>query len=89
MQARKRDPSGWRLPAEELEAMIQASIRNVLADHRQLGEVIGVEGRDAAAIKTAMDRAAELGRSMSVPIVNGARDLPISGEVKFPSWRAW
>ena len=66
MQARKRDPSGWRLPAEELEALILASLRNLLADHRQLGGIIGVEGRDATAVKTAMDRAAELGRSMSV-----------------------
>jgi hypothetical protein len=67
MKARKRDASGWRLPAEELESLILASMRTLLADHRQLGGIVGVEGRDANAIKTAMDRAASLSHSLSAP----------------------
>ena len=68
MQARKRDASGWRLPAEELEAMILAAMRILVADHRQLGGIIGMEGREANAVMVAMDRATEFGRSLSMPL---------------------
>ncbi len=68
MQARKRDASGWRLPAEELEATILAALRTLLADHQVLWGLIGVEGRDAAAIKAVMDRAVSLGQSLSAPL---------------------
>ncbi len=68
MKARKHDASGWRLPAEELEATILAAMRTLLGDHRQLCGLIGVEGRDAAAIKAVMDRAANLGQSLSAPL---------------------
>ena len=68
MQARKRDASGWRLPAEELEATMLAAMRTLLADHQQLCGLIGVEGRDAAVIKAVMDRAVSLGQSLSAPL---------------------
>jgi hypothetical protein len=68
MLARKRDASGWRFPAEELEATILAAMRNLLTDHRQLGGIIGVEGLDAVAIKAAMDRAINFGQSLSAPL---------------------
>jgi site-specific DNA recombinase len=68
MKARKHDASAWRLPAEELEATILAAMRTLLGDHRQLCGLIGVEGRDAAAIKAVMDRAVSLGQSLSAPL---------------------
>jgi site-specific DNA recombinase len=74
MQARKRDASGWRLPAEELEATILAALRNLLADHQQLLEIIGGEGREATAIKTALDRATNLGHSLSAPLDQNATE---------------
>ena len=74
MQTRKRDASGWRLPAEELEATILAAMRTLLADHRLLCGLVGVEGRDATEIKAVMDRAINFGQSLSTPLDQQAAD---------------
>lgn len=57
-----------RLPAEELESLILASLRTLVTDHRQLGGIIGIEGRGANTVMQAMDRATEFGGSLSVPL---------------------
>ena len=78
MQARKRDASGWRLPAEELEAKILSAMRNLLADHQQLGRLIGVEGRDAGEIRTAVDHGANLGLTLTVPINQASAEAQVT-----------
>ena len=73
MQARKRDASGWRLPAEELEARIIAVIRDLLADHKQTHGIVGLAGRDAHTVTIVMDRLAKLGQSLSATLTQQAR----------------
>src|SRR3954452_3529863 len=36
MQARRRDETGWRLPAEELEKIVVAALIDLLADEKRL-----------------------------------------------------
>ena len=74
MQARKRDPSGWRLPAEELEARIIAAVRTLLGDHKQLNAIIGLEGRDAHTVTMMLDRMMEVGHSFSGHLTPHARE---------------
>jgi DNA invertase Pin-like site-specific DNA recombinase len=65
MQARKRDEAGWRLPAEELEATILTALADLLRDQKRLMQAVGVQGRDPAAIRQAMDRSSELAASVT------------------------
>jgi site-specific DNA recombinase len=57
-QARRKDESGWRLPAEQLEKVVLAFIIDLLGDEGRLAKVIG--RRDPELIRRALDRAAEL-----------------------------
>lgn len=54
--------------------MILAAMRNLLAEYQQLRGIIGVEGRDADAIKSAMDSAARIGRTLSAPLGHQAAE---------------
>ncbi len=58
VQARRKDETGWRLPAEQLEKTVLAFLTNLLGDAVQLAKLIG--RRDPAVIRQAFSRAAEL-----------------------------
>jgi site-specific DNA recombinase len=75
MQARRRDQAGWRLPGEELEAKVIASIRDLLKDQRRLWEIVGPEGRDAHAVQQVIDRAVQILGIVSSPPLQEARDF--------------
>jgi hypothetical protein len=58
VQARRKDETGWRLPAEQLKKTILGFLTDLFGDQRQLAKVIG--RRDPAAISQAFTGAAEL-----------------------------
>ena len=43
MQARRKDASGWRLPAQPLEVLVVAELAKLLEDYRKLQRMIGTE----------------------------------------------
>ena len=43
MQARRKDASGWRLPAQPLEVLVVAELASLLDDYRKLQRMIGTE----------------------------------------------
>jgi len=61
VQARRKDETGWRLPAEQLEKTVLAFLTDLLGDERQLAKLIG--RRDPVAIRQAFTGAAELAAS--------------------------
>jgi DNA invertase Pin-like site-specific DNA recombinase len=75
MQARRRDQAGWRLPGEDLETRVIASIRDLLKDHKRLCEITDVEGREAQAVQQMIDRAVQILGVISSPPVQEARDF--------------
>ena len=64
MQKRKKDTSGWRLPAKELEGRVLRAVADTLIDNRQLHDLLGLEGRDVQAFATAMQCAKEMARTL-------------------------
>lgn len=60
MQARRKDETGWRLPADTLEATVRAALVDLLRDGRKVSEAIRLEGRDLATIRPALERARSL-----------------------------
>lgn len=44
MQARKKDGNGWRVPAPELEAIVDAQLNQILSDKAQLAEWLHQSG---------------------------------------------
>ena len=74
MDARRRDDTGWRLPAEELEKVVLAALTDLLGDERWLATVIGLLSNDPISIRRAMDRAAGL-RKFDVAKLADKRDF--------------
>jgi hypothetical protein len=58
VQSRRKDETGWRLPAEQVEKVVLASLVDFLSDEKQLAKTIG--RRDPDLIRRALNRAAEL-----------------------------
>src|SRR6266567_6497374 len=52
VQARRKDESGWRLPAEQLEKVVLLFLTDLLSDERRLAKLIG--HRDPAVIRRAL-----------------------------------
>jgi DNA invertase Pin-like site-specific DNA recombinase len=75
MNARRRDQAGWRLPGEELEARVIASIRDFLKDHQRLCDIMGLEGREVHAVKQVIDRAVQILGIISSPPVEEAKNF--------------
>src|SRR5438105_4359069 len=70
-QARRKDESGWRLPAEQLEKVVLPFLTDLLSDERRLAKLIG--HRDPAVIRRALERAADLVAS-GIETLAGKRD---------------
>ena len=75
VQARRKDESGWRLPAEQLEKVVLPFLTDLLSDERRLAKLIG--HRDPAVIRRALERAADLVAS-GIETLPGKRDLVTS-----------
>ena len=43
MQEPKKDPSGWRLPAHELEVAVTSSLRSMLEDQNRLHQLLNLQ----------------------------------------------
>ncbi len=52
MRARRKDASGWRLPAKPLEELVVAELASLLADHRQIQTMIGTDGLTIQELET-------------------------------------
>jgi len=62
MQERKKDPSGWRLPAHELEAAVLSSLRGLLEDQNRLLQFMNVQGAGIELLRTVESSAIMLAR---------------------------
>jgi len=60
IEARKKDPSGWRLPGQELERRVLQAIISVLQDSRRLHDLLWLNHRNASEIAYTLKEVADL-----------------------------
>ena len=65
MQARKKEHSGWRLPAHELDLTVLASLRSVLEDQDRLYGILGLQDADIGLMRQVEDTAKRLVQMLS------------------------
>jgi DNA invertase Pin-like site-specific DNA recombinase len=64
MQRHRRDASGWRLPAHELEAKVISAVRTLLDDRAHLFEALGLARADLAVVASAEAGLASISREL-------------------------
>ena len=65
MQARKKDPSGWRLPAHELEVAVVSSLCGMLEDHGRLHRLLNMQDAGIEVMRTVESNAMLLARTLA------------------------
>jgi site-specific DNA recombinase len=65
MQARKKDLSGWRLPAHELEVAVTSSLRNMVEDQNRLYRLLNLQDACIEVMRTADNNAMLLVRTLA------------------------
>jgi hypothetical protein len=65
MQARKKDPSGWRLPALELNVAVLSSLLSILEDRNRLHRLLNLQNAGIEVMRTAESNALLLARILA------------------------
>ena len=60
MQTRKKDSSGWRLPARELDTVVMSALRDLLQDQNRLHRVLKLQHAAIDLLNTATSKAIQL-----------------------------
>ena len=75
MQARKKDRSGWRIPAHELDTTVLSSLRCALEDQSWLYQLPSLATAGIGLMKEVQDNAKRLVRTFSAPSPDARAEL--------------